>query len=109
MFGERLKAVRNARKETQRDMAERLGVTVRTIANWEAGDRTPTIEMLSQIASTYSVTTDYLLGMDSAKKPDLPFPETIAAHTDGPMTPELQAEIEAIARKVMEKYLKDKH
>jgi len=108
MFGERLKSVRTTRKETQRDMAEKLNVTVRTIANWEAGDRTPTIEMLSQIASVYSVSTDFLLGIDSTVQRELPLPDTIAAHTDGPMTPELQAEIESIARKVMEKYLKDK-
>ncbi len=64
LFGERLRIIRKKHKQTQGEMADVLGVTTRTIANWESGDRAPTIETLSEIARLYSVSTDYLLGKE---------------------------------------------
>lgn len=63
-----IKKVRLAHKETQQMMAEKLGVSQRTIASWESGDRMPTFEMLLQISERYEVSTDYLLGR--TKHPD---------------------------------------
>ena len=64
MFSERLRIIRKKHKQTQGEMADVLGVTTRTIVNWESGYRTPTIDTLSEIARLYSVSTDYLLGKD---------------------------------------------
>jgi len=109
MKGSRIQDARKTAGYTQQSLADELGVSVRTVTFWEAGERTPSLELLVKLADILHVSTDYLLGRDAVIADSLPFPETIAAHTDGPMTPELQAEIEAIARKVMEKYLKDRH
>ena len=62
MFSTNIKRVRLQAKETQRVMAERLGISQRTVASWESGDRMPSYEILLQIASLYQVSTDYLLG-----------------------------------------------
>ena len=43
-------------------MADKLNVSQRTIASWEAGDRMPSYDVLIKIADTYMVSTDYLLG-----------------------------------------------
>lgn len=62
MFSKIIKKVRLEHKETQQLMAEKLGVSQRTIASWESGDRLPTFEMLLQISDCYEISTDYLLG-----------------------------------------------
>lgn len=67
MFSEIIKKVRHKNKETQQQMADRLGVSQRTVASWESGDRMPTYETLLLIANLYKVSTDYLLGRDFYK------------------------------------------
>lgn len=108
MDTKRMQVLRDLNHDTQTTLAEKLNVTKRAYASWERNERDIPNDILVRIADLYGVTTDYILGRSSFKLADMPFPDTIAAHTDGPMTPELQAEIESIARKVMEKYLKDK-
>ena len=85
MIGKSLKELRKQHSETQTEMAERLGVTQRTIANWEAGDRNPDLEMLAKISSEYDVTTDYLLGLTD--DPQFEQPATIAARPTAGMQP----------------------
>jgi transcriptional regulator with XRE-family HTH domain len=64
MFSKIIKTVRCQRKETQQMMADKLGVSQRTVASWESGTRMPSYETLLQIANLYQVSTDYLLGRD---------------------------------------------
>lgn len=61
----RVKELRNARKLTQVDLANALGVTKQSVSNWENDNIQPSIEMLVRIAQYFSVTTDYLLGLDA--------------------------------------------
>ena len=59
---ERLKLLRKKNKETQEMLAEKLGVSARTIGSWEQEDRVPSCETLICIADKYHVSVDYLLG-----------------------------------------------
>lgn len=60
-------------------MADHLGLTQQTVASWEQGTRKPSFEVLSQIASEYSVSIDYLLGNKNEKnEPDDSSDETLA-------------------------------
>lgn len=68
MYSEIIKKVRLENHETQQRMADKLGVSQRTVASWESGDRMPTYEMLLHISDMYKVSTDYLLGR--TKNPD---------------------------------------
>ncbi|MDR1569658.1 MAG: helix-turn-helix transcriptional regulator [Oscillospiraceae bacterium] len=62
MFAERIRGLRKENGETQQSMADRVGVSQKTVGSWETGDRLPSLDALSKIADAYCVTTDYLLG-----------------------------------------------
>ena len=62
MFSEKLKEIRRRDGITQLQAARQLGVSLGAVGNWESGKRTPDAEMLVQIADTFGVTVDYLLG-----------------------------------------------
>ena len=62
-FKERLKEKRIDAGLTQSQLAEKAGVTVRTIQNYELGTRKPSrLEVIQKIADTLNTTTEYLLG-----------------------------------------------
>lgn len=65
MLDRKLRALRQARKMSQVDLARRLGVTKQSVSNWENDNIQPSIEMLVKLSKTFSVTTDYLLGLDA--------------------------------------------
>ena len=62
MNTERLKAIRNKKKVTQKEAADALGISPNTYKNYEQGMREPNNEMLCKLADYFQVTTDYLLG-----------------------------------------------
>lgn len=64
MLGRRIKALREAGNLSQVRLAEELHVSKQSVSNWENGNILPSIEMLVKIAHTFSVSTDYLLGLD---------------------------------------------
>ncbi len=62
--------LRDLRKEkglTQRKLAERVWVDPSTIALYEMGDRSPSLEVLVRLARVLGVTTDYLLGVSNQR------------------------------------------
>lgn len=63
VFKERLKEKRMEAGLTQVQLAEKAGVTVRTIQNYELGNRKPSnMEVIQKIADALNTTTEYLLG-----------------------------------------------
>lgn len=67
IFSERLKICRR-QIATQKEMAERLGITERGFQNYELGRSQPTYEMLVEIADILNVSVDYLLGRTNDPK-----------------------------------------
>ena len=67
-IGEVIKQLRNKNKYTQKALACYLGVTEQAISRWESGTGYPDIELLPAIAQVFSVTVDYLLGIDKTEK-----------------------------------------
>ena len=59
---ERLKDMREKFSFSQRDVAKRLGVSPSLISGYEAGERTPSVEVLLQLSYLYQCSVDYLLG-----------------------------------------------
>ena len=47
---------------TQRELANRLGVSVRVVQDWEAGRSKPDVKSVLQMSELFDCTTDYLLG-----------------------------------------------
>lgn len=61
-FAAHLKALRQSRNITQKQLAEAIHGSERGIQNYEMGVRKPTYEMLIAIADYFDVSTDFLLG-----------------------------------------------
>lgn len=64
MLGDRIKALRKARKLSQIELAQKLNISKQSVSNWENNNILPSIEMLKKIAVFFSCSTDYLLEMD---------------------------------------------
>lgn len=64
LFGQRLKNLRIKNGEYQKDLAEVLKVDTSMISLWENGKNYPEVNKLIEIAEHYTVSTDYLLGLE---------------------------------------------
>lgn len=60
-IGEFLAALRKARGFTQQEVAEKLGVSNKTVSSWETGTSCPDISMLPVLAELYEVTCDEIV------------------------------------------------
>lgn len=68
MFHERLRELRISRKLTQKELAERLGLTnTSTISKYETGEVKPSVEIIDKVADLFGVTADYLMGRSHEK------------------------------------------
>jgi len=66
-FGLRMRELRNKRGLSQRKAAKLLNVSNSAVSGYEGNIRTPSLEVLTQIALLYNVSTDYLLGLENRK------------------------------------------
>lgn len=65
----RLKQARKAAGMTQKEVAERLGITESTYCGYETGKRQPDAVKISAIARVLGVSGDYLLGLEEGQPP----------------------------------------
>lgn len=63
-LGERLQQKRSGLKISQKEAAGAVGVSPSIISNYEAGERTPSVEVLIKLANLYHCSVDYLLGIE---------------------------------------------
>ncbi len=59
----RIRFLRIKNNLTQKELSEKLGVSVVSISCWENGSKFPSLNALISIAKTFNVSTDYLLGV----------------------------------------------
>lgn len=64
MTAERIKALREARGWTQAELARQLSITRNGVNSWEQGFSMPSPACLVDLAKLFSVSTDYLLGVE---------------------------------------------
>ena len=69
VFGARLRELRNEKKETQRDLADFLGVKQNQIGEMENGRKASTFAKLAVLCEHYNVSADYLLGLTDERRP----------------------------------------
>ena len=60
-LGENIKKYRKEKHFTQKELAEKLDVTVRTVQNYESGNREPNYKTLKKIAEFLEVPIEYLI------------------------------------------------
>ena len=75
-FNENLRAARERKNMTQKDVADNIGVAKSTYSLYESGNREPNVQTIKKLADLLNVSADDLLGLNQE-------PTTIAAHFDG--------------------------
>ncbi|WP_041274663.1 helix-turn-helix domain-containing protein [Desulforamulus reducens] len=68
-IGERLRQLRKEKNINREDVANLLGVTVRSVTNYESGQRNLDPDQLIALADYYDVSMDYLTGRSDNPKP----------------------------------------
>ena len=71
MFDERIRELRHSLGINQVEFGKRLNVTKQCISNWENNNIMPSIDMLIRISKTFSVSADYLLGLENRQTLDV--------------------------------------
>lgn len=87
--GERVRALRLEKKYTHQELADKLGMNIRQIARYEAGETDSTGDALVRLAQVFSVSTDYLLGLTDDPTPRYGISD---------LTPTEQAVLDALRR-----------
>ena len=64
MFPENLKYLRTANKIGQRDLANLLNISVKTVSHWETGYSEPSIAQLITLSNYFGISIDELVGKD---------------------------------------------
>lgn len=64
-LGEKIRDLRSALKMTQRDLAEKLEIDIKSIQRYETGKSRPDTYSLVKLATFFDVSSDYLLGLTS--------------------------------------------
>jgi transcriptional regulator with XRE-family HTH domain len=89
--GSRLRQMRQRKRLTQSQLADRVQVSSQVISNWERGYTTPTADDVARLAEALDTSSDYLLGRTEN-------PDTNQATVD----PELEELWERVREKGME-------
>lgn len=66
---EKLQTLRLKYGYSQKQVAEKLGVSPSIISGYETGERTPSTDVLLSLSGIYHCSTDYLLGKESSNPP----------------------------------------
>jgi transcriptional regulator with XRE-family HTH domain len=66
-LGEKIKSLRKSKNMTQKDLADRIGVSKSIISSYESGIRYPSYDVLVKMARIFHVSTDYLLGIEKKR------------------------------------------
>ena len=65
MIADKINALRTAHGWTQAELARKLGLTRNGVNSWEQGLSMPSPTYIVELARIFSVSTDYLLGIES--------------------------------------------
>jgi len=66
-INENIRRLRREKNITQEKLAEYLNVSIQAVSKWERNETLPDITMILPIATYFNVSTDELLGHDTAK------------------------------------------
>lgn len=69
--GERIMILRERKGYTQKQLAQRLGISRNAVNLWEMSITKPSTEYLIELSKIFHVTTDYILGIEQKEKIDI--------------------------------------
>lgn len=61
MIGERIQYLREEKKMTQQELADKLHISKSSLASYEQNARKPSVETIVALAKYFNVTSDYIL------------------------------------------------
>lgn len=67
-FGELLKSLRVSEGLTQKQLADKLGISKNAVSYYEKSLRCPSSDVLIRVARVFRVSADFLLGLDNDKQ-----------------------------------------
>lgn len=70
-FGNKLRTLRTQAGMSQTELAKRLNITKSVVSYYELQERTPSPDVLVQLADIFHVSTDFLLGINHKKMIDV--------------------------------------
>lgn len=70
--GQRIKSLRQLKKMTLRELAQRVGISISFLSDIENGRSNPSLERLMEIAEALDTTVSYLLGEDAKTEEPTP-------------------------------------
>lgn len=70
IFADRLKLLRNNLNITQKEFAEKIGITAAALSSYENNLKNPSIAVAKRIAETFNVSIDWLCGLSEREKND---------------------------------------
>lgn len=71
MIAERIKFLREQKSYTQTELAKKLGITRSSVNSWEMGISVPSTQYIVELSNIFSVSTDYLLGVEKTSTIDI--------------------------------------
>lgn len=104
-WNEKIKQARKDAHLTQQELADYLGVSRSTVANYEIGRRKPTFIELNKLASKLRVDVNYLVEGDEVNPESELITRATSVFSDNMITDE---DKDAIFQDIMEIYLKGK-
>ncbi len=67
MLNIRIKELRILKNLSQVELGKALGVSKQSVSNWENNNIQPSIDILIHLAKFFSVSADYLLGLENER------------------------------------------
>jgi len=67
LTGKRLRALRKNKDLSQKELSEKLGISVASISHYENNDKKPKSELIIKLSNFYNVSADYILGLSDIK------------------------------------------
>lgn len=64
MFNENLKILRSANNIGQKEIADLLNISIKTVSHWETGYCEPSIAQLIKLSDFFGISIDELVGKD---------------------------------------------
>lgn len=67
-FGMKLKALRQERGITQKQLAEAIGLVTASISSYETSGNYPSTEVIIKLCRYFNVSADYMLGLNDTRE-----------------------------------------
>jgi transcriptional regulator with XRE-family HTH domain len=77
LLQDNLKKLREERGLTKRELCEKAGISERAYLTYEFGEREPKIGVIQKLADFYNISTDCMLGRQTADAPTSPLQQLI--------------------------------